>query len=395
VRRGWWSRWWPASPADAASSANGAADAAAVPSALAVIDRLRQRLGRAPAPALPGIEPAWGPSAAPRASAAAAAVPVRRAPQRWLSSAQWLALFGRVAAMLAVLSVMVSSWQLMTVAQATAEHTLTLPTLSNYPALARVRLAGKPAQGAPLDVGRLLAPQDDHLLQAVQNIATFENLRAEPALRAAAALVQAVAEGSKAQAAGVRAGDLVQRVNGAQAGFVWDVYKAITERPVRELVLELRRGEDTLAVTVRTDSDDGFDMTNHGLLFNVPAQARYIGQTDVARLTEQLRISFVDSQPSELRRTYEDGLLAMTLQLVANLTLLSAPEGAPAGFHTEDLLGWYHGRFAEAVSRWRVDGERLRAREIEALSGLAWALMVGGGLALVALALGLRRRWLP
>ena len=50
-------------------------------------------------------------------------------------------------------------------------------------------------------------------MRAVQNIATFENARAEQTLRATRSVVQAVVEGSAAQRAKVEPGDVVKQVN--------------------------------------------------------------------------------------------------------------------------------------------------------------------------------------
>ena len=392
-------RWWPARAAAPAVGVSPAA-ATAPSQGAGLLAELSQRLGRAAPAAAPSV-PGWAvpdPAAgAPTPSAGSAparapALPAARALPALRGAGQWLAAASLLVVAGLVVWLAVAAWGLVSGAHGLASLRLNTPTLGQFPALARTALL--PANRLSPDLQRVLAPNEDRLLRAVQNIAMFENARAESVLRATPAVVQAVVEGSAAARAQVQAGDTVKRVNSKEAGFVWDVYKLFTERPVRLVELGVQRGAESLTLSLSLKDGERFDMANHGLLFAVPDTIRYIGVTDAERLTEQLRTGYVDALPTEWQRSYVEGLLGVSNELVSNLSTLNAAAYAASNYlRSEELLGWYHGRFTENLSNYRVSVERLRARQTEALLQLGWSLLALSAAGLIGLGLALKSTW--
>ncbi len=350
---------------------------------LSVAEHLRQRLGSAAAPKdasqpLPGA-PASLATARPT-------LPALRGMEQWLGAAALL-----LSAAL-VVWVAVATWGVLSTAQAWQARRMQPPSLTQYPPTVQTALL--PASRLAPELRRALSPEEDLLKRAIQNIATFENARAEPTLRAAPAVVQAVAQGSSAALARVEVGDLVKFVNGKEAGFVWDVYKLLTDQPVRLVELTLVRGNETVLASLQLPEGDSFDMTNHGLLFAVPDSIRFIGHVDVDRIATQLRGGYIERLPEESQRGYIDGLLDVTYELVSNLsTLQTAAPGAGNYVRSEEVLGWYHRSYVAALSNYRVGAERLLMRQAESLEQLGLSLLAAAAASLVALGLTLRRLW--
>ena len=361
-----------------------------------VLADLRRRLQPARPPKA-AVEPALDPAPAAALPVSAAALPAPAAlpprPQPALRSiGQWLGLAGLLVSALLVCAVGVTAWDLVSAGRGLAQQRPATPQLGQFPALARVPLLPQKHQNP--DLQRALKPNEDRLLRAVQNIATFENARAEPTLRAAPAVLQAVVAGSVAEQAGLQAGDVLRTVNNKEAGFVWDVYKQATERPVRRLELALQRGSEALAVALELRSGEQFDLTNLGLLFAVPSSARFIGHTDTARIAAQLRQAYVEPLPVEEQAAFTEGLLMLSNALVSNLsTLQAAAPGSGAYLRSEELLVWYHRQHHEAQSAYRIGLARLQARQGQALTQLGWCLLAGTAAGLVALGLAMRRTW--
>jgi len=360
--------------ATAAPAPAGGAAAAGGERVSALLEDMRRRLGR--------------PAAASRAAADG---PVPALPRR-RSVEQWLGLAGALAAAAVVVWLMTAGWGLVAAGRAAAQLRLDPPTLAQFPPLHRARLL--PAQRLSPDLARALAPNEDRLARAWQNVAAFENARSEPLLRGTRSVLQGVVPGSAAEAAGLEAGDVVVQVDGKAAGFAWDVYKAITERPLQQVELTLTRGAETLQATLRRPAGEVFDMTLHGLLFPVPGHLRFLGRTDVDRLAAQVRAGYVDSLPAEWRAHYVEGLLAVSNELVGNLSALvdRAPDAADY-LRTEELVTWYHRSFVEALGRYRIELERTRERQSAALQQLGAGLLVAGLAILAAGGARLRRAW--
>lgn len=362
---------------------------AATPRAGGVLADLRQRLQRA-RPVSAGVDPTFGP-----ADAAQRPVPVPARPLPALRGiGQWLGLTGLLVCMLLVCLMGITAWDLVSAGRGLAQQVPATPELAQFPALARVPLL--PQQHQNPDLQRALKPNEDRLLRAVQNIATFENARAEPTLRAAPAVLQALVAGSVAELAGLQPGDVLRTVNGKEAGFVWDLYKQATERPLRRLELGVQRGADALTLALDLRAGEHFDMTNLGMLFAVPSSARFIGHTDTARIAAQLRQAYLEPLPMEQQGPYTEGLLMLSNALVSNLrTLQAAAPGSGAYVRSEELLVWYHRQHQEAQSAFRIGLVRLQARQNQALTQMGWCLLAGAVAGLVALALAMRRTWRP
>jgi len=305
---------------------------------------------------------------------------------------QWLDLLGLLGIACLVIWVMSSSWSLVSASRGLEHHVLPIPKLSQFPIMERKALLTVDRLSPELQLA--MTPDEDRLLRAIRNVATFENARAEQTLRATRAEVQAVVEGSAAELAKVEVGDVIKQVSGKPAGYVWDVYKTMSDRPLRLLELNVLRGTELLNLTLSLKEGDTFDMSNHGLLFPVPQHVRYIGQTDAARLSDQLRSAYVDTVPQEWRRSYVEGLLVVSNELVGNLTRLSGTAyNAPDYLRIEDLLVWYHNKFNESLTQYRIGDDRMRARQTSALLQIGWGLLAGGLAMLFALALKARNRW--
>ena len=305
---------------------------------------------------------------------------------------QWLGAAGLLLSAALVVWVAVTAWGVLSTAQAWQAHRMQVPTLLQYPPTIQTALL--PADRLSPELRRALSPEEDLLKRAIQNVAAFENARAEPPLRAAPAVVQAVAQGSPAALALVEVGDLVKLVNGKEAGFVWDVYKLLTDQPVRLIELTLVRGNETVLASLQLPEGESFDMTNHGLLFAVPDNIRFIGQLDVDRIAAQLRSGYIERLPEESRRGYIDGLLDVTYELVSNLTTLqAAAPGAGNYVSSEEVLGWYHRSYVAALSNYRIGAERLLTRQAASLEQLGFSLLAAAAASLVGLGLTLRRLW--
>ncbi len=345
----------------------------------ALLDDFRKRLGRHP-------------PAADQAKPVAGVAPPRSATPALRGVEQWLGLAFRLVCAAVVVWIMVAAWGIVSSSRGLESHAFLTPKLGQFPALGHTPLLA--ANRLSPDLQRALSPNEDRLMRAVQNIATFENARAEPTLRATRSVVQAVVEGSPAERAKVATGDVVKQVNSKEAGFVWDVYKISTDRPLRLLELTLQRGADTLTASLELKEGDRFDLSNLGLLFPVPDTIRFIGQTDAERIAEQLRSGYVDQMPPEWQRAYVEGLLGVSNELVANLSTLNAVAYSASNYlRSEELLGWYHQRFNESLGTYRIGLERLRVRQAQAMLQLGWSLLGGGLMLLLALAQSGRARW--
>lgn len=379
-RSRWLSRAGPTLPVDTDKAVPGAS------AELSVVGDLRQRLGTA------------SDAASPRAvSGPVAGTPASPSPARSTAPAlrgmeQWLGAMGLLLCATLVVWVAVAAWGVLSTAQAWQARRMQPPLLLQYPPTIKTALL--PTDRLSPELQRALAPEEDRLKRAIENIATFENARAEPPLRAAPATVQAVVHGSPAELAHVEVGDVVKLVNGKEAGFVWDVYKLLTDRPVRLVELTLLRGNETLLASLQLPEGDSFNMTNHGLLFAVPDSIRFIGRVDVERIAAQLRSGYIERLPEEFQPGYIDGLLEVTNGLVSNLTTLQAASpGAGNYVRSEEVLGWYHRSYVSALSSYRVAAERLLTRQAESLEQLGFSLLACTVAGLVALALTLRRLW--
>lgn len=350
---------------------------------LSVAEHLRQRLDTVAAPQddSPPLSAAPAPLSRSRPP-----LPALRGMEQWLGAAALL-----LSAAL-VVWVAVATWGVLSTAQAWQARRMQPPSLMQYPPTVQTALL--PANRLAPELRRALSPEEDLLKRSIQNIATFENARAEPTLRAAPAVVQTVAQGSPAALAHVEVGDLVKLVNGKEAGFVWDVYKLLTDQPVRLVELTLVRGNETVLASLQLPEGGSFDMTNHGLLFAVPDSIRFIGHVDVDRIAAQLRSGYIERLPEESQRGYIDGLLDVTYELVSNLsTLQAAAPGAGNYVRSEEVLGWYHSSYVAALGNYRVGAERLLMRQAESLEQLAFSLLAAAAASLVALGLTLRRLW--
>lgn len=313
-------------------------------------------------------------------------------PPVFRSAGQWTTLVGLLLCASVVVWIMFSAWALVSVAHASAEVRLRPPVLKAYPPLAQTRLFSPPVLDQ--DIQRLLSPEQDSLVRVFQNIAAFENARAEELLRSSPTTVQSVLAGSPAAAAGLQVGDRITRINEAPADFVWDLYKALTQTPQQSIAIAFQRGETPLNAVADLEEGAAFDMTNHGLLFDVPAHIRYLGPTDVSRLAKQLRTDYVNAAPSEWRRAYVDGLLTMTQEIVANLSALAAaPPDGKNYIRSEELLSWYHGKFLEAADGQRTTLMRLQALQTQALYELGLGLLAAGLACLVGLGVAMRSQW--
>jgi membrane-associated protease RseP (regulator of RpoE activity) len=308
------------------------------------------------------------------------------------STGQWTGIAGIAICSGLVVWIMFSAWALVSSGHAIAEHRLVSPPLAQFPALASTKLFTP--QLPDRDVLRLLSPQEDALRRALQNIAVFENARSEEPLRSIPAVVQSVQAASPAALAGLVGGDRITQVNARPADFVWDLYKAITETPQQSIELTVRRDEESFRVLMELIDDTSFDMSNHGMVFGVPDSILYVGQTDVGRLTKQLRTSYVNAQPAELRQAYVDGLLSVTQVIVANLSALAAvPPDGKGYVRSDDLLGWYHTRFLFAAESHRTTLLRLQAHQNQSLYQLGLGLLAAGLATLVAFAAAIKARW--
>lgn len=383
-----------ASPSVAAAAMRPAQGAQAAPRLTGgVLADLRRRL-RPAGPVSVAVEPAFSQAPAAEVPAPAPAAVSSRPLPALRGIGQWLGLAGLLVCALLVCAVGITAWDLVSAGRGLAQHRPATPALEQFPALARVPLLPQKQQNP--DLQRALKPNEDRLLRAVQNIATFENARAEPTLRAAPAVVQALVAGSVAEQSGLQPGDVLRTVNGKEAGFVWDVYKQATERPVRRLELAVQRGAEALNMALDLRAGEQFDMTNLGLLFAVPASARFIGHTDTTRIAEQLRQAYLDPLPVEEQGAYTEGLLMLSNALVSNLsTLQAAAPGSGSYLRSEELLVWYHRKHHEAQSAFRIGQARLQARQSQALTQLGWCLLASTAAGLVALALAMRRTWRP
>ena len=355
----------------------------------ALLDDFRRRIRRQEPAA---SKAAAKPEAPAFASASASASGQARSLPALRGVEQWLGVAARAASALVVLWVMVSAWGIVSASRALESHVFAVPKLGQFPALGHTKLLA--ANRLSPDLQRMLTPNEDRLMRAVQNIATFENARAEQTLRATRSVVQAVVEGSAAQRAKVEPGDVVKQVNSKEAGFVWDVYKISTDRPLRLLELTLQRGSETLTASLGLKEGDRFDLSNLGLLFPVPDTIRFIGLTDAERITEQLRSGYVEQMPPEWQIAYVEGLLGVSNELVANLSTLNAAAYSASNYlRSEELLGWYHQGFSKALGEYRNGVERRRVRQTQALLQLGWSLLAGGLMLLLALGQSARTRW--
>ena len=144
----------------------------------ALLDDFRRRIRRqepaaSKAAAKPEAPAFASASASASASGQARSLPALRGVEQWLGVAS------RAASALVVLWVMVSAWGIVSASRALESHVFAVPKLGQFPALGHTKLLA--ANRLSPDLQRMLTPNEDRLMRAVQNIATFENARADAA----------------------------------------------------------------------------------------------------------------------------------------------------------------------------------------------------------------------
>ena len=317
----------------------------------------------APEPATPGLSPA----AAARHAAAGAHWPVLALGALSAAALVWLA---------------ATAWWTAAASAELGQVTMALPRLAGYPGLDKLDLEPGRSGAAASTFGQ--AVEVDALREAMRPLASFENARAESALRAARPVVSRVAPESAAARSGIAAGDLIAAVDGRDVSSVWDVYRDITAEARPTLPLTVLRDGQRLDLALATADQAPLDMANHGLRFGVPDHLRYIGDVDVLRLHRQVVAVLLDGVPDDRHPEFARGLLQLTTDLANNAPQLRAiAPGRPGFVSGEALLIWYRAEFLKQMGLERAEVDRLLRAQADALGNLGRALLAVCVLALL------------
>ncbi|NDG55633.1 MAG: hypothetical protein EBX56_06705, partial [Betaproteobacteria bacterium] len=199
---------------------------------------------------------------------------------------------------------------------------------------------------------RLPEGTDARIDYAFEQVANFENTRAEAILRSTRANVAGVVAGSVAARAGFRVGDLILSVDGEQAGFVWDTLRKLTAAGKTSALLEVQRGNEVLRGELEAPEGETLTSSNSGLLFDIPEGYRFVGDNDRRDLRSGFSRAYMEGLAGDERLAYATSLALLGGNLVKRgVEQTSIKPDDPMWLKTEQILADHHSKFSKALAQ--------------------------------------------
>jgi len=199
---------------------------------------------------------------------------------------------------------------------------------------------------------RLPEGTDARIDYAFEQVANFENTRAEAILRSTRANVAGVVAGSVAARAGFRVGDLILSVDGEQAGFVWDTLRKLTGAGKTSALLEVQRGNEVLRGELEAPEGETLTSSNSGLLFDIPEGYRFVGDNDRRDLRSGFSRAYMEGLAGDERLAYATSLALLGGNLVKRgVEQTSVKPDDPMWLKTEQILADHHSKFSKALAQ--------------------------------------------
>ncbi|NCX74109.1 MAG: hypothetical protein EBW88_12175, partial [Betaproteobacteria bacterium] len=199
---------------------------------------------------------------------------------------------------------------------------------------------------------RLPEGTDARIDYAFEQVANFENTRAEAILRSTRANVAGVVAGSVAARAGFRVGDLILSVDGEQAGFVWDTLRKLTGVGKTSALLEVQRGNEVLRGELEAPEGETLTSSNSGLLFDIPEGYRFVGDNDRRDLRSGFSRAYMEGLAGDERLAYATSLALLGGNLVKRgVEQTSIKPDDPMWLKTEQILADHHSKFSKALAQ--------------------------------------------
>jgi hypothetical protein len=198
------------------------------------------------------------------------------------------------------------------------------------------------------------AARDASVNQIFEWIAEFENGRASPRLKKIKPVLSGVVFGGLSERIGIRPGDELVSVNGAEVDSVLSVYDMLDQRGEQTVRLVIRRQGKLFAANLAAPAGERINAENSGLLFNVPKGLNVVGKSQVAALASQFDSRFMLLVPPEWRRQYQTSLAVFSHELLSYIdSQRDLVEGDPGFIRVDQMLSWHHDAFNSAIEFWR------------------------------------------
>lgn len=220
------------------------------------------------------------------------------------------------------------------------------------------------------------AAQDASVAQIFAWVAEFENGRASDRLKKITPVLSGVVFGGLAERIGIRPGDEVVSVNGADVKSVLDVYDMLDQRGEQTVRLVIRRQGKLFAANVAAPAGERVNAENSGLLFNVPKGLNVVGKSQAAALASQFDTRFMLLVPPEWRRQYQQNLAVIVHELLSFIdSQRDLVEGDPGFIRIDQVLSWHHDAFMAAIEQHVENTRSASAGQLAALGSFGDAII--------------------
>lgn len=221
-----------------------------------------------------------------------------------------------------------------------------------------------------------VAARDASVAQIFEWIAEFENGRASDRLKKVKPVLSGVVFGGLAERIGIRAGDEVVSVNGAEVNSVLAVYDMLDQRGEQTVKLVIRRQGKLFAANLATGAGDRITAENSGMLFNVPKGLNIVAKSQVAALATQFDSRFMLLIPAEWRRQYQYSLAVLAHELLSYTdSQRELVEGDPGFIRIDQMLSWHHDAFSSAIEQHVEETRNASASQLVALGSFGDAII--------------------
>jgi hypothetical protein len=251
---------------------------------------------------------------------------------------------------------------------------LEAPTYDQFKKALRLeQLAAPKLAGAPTSEQ---AARDASVAQIFAWIAEFENGRASDRLKKIPPVLSGVVFGGLAERIGIRSGDEVVSVNGAEVKSVLDVYDMLDQRGEQTVRLVIRRQGKLFAANLAAPAGERINAENSGLLFNVPKGLNVVGKSQTASLAAQFDTRFMLLVPPEWRRQYQQNLAVIAHELLSYIdSQRDRVEGDPGFIRIDQVLSWHHDAFMAAIEQHVENTRSASASQLAALGSFGDAII--------------------
>ena len=213
---------------------------------------------------------------------------------------------------------------------------------------------------------------DDAINKTFQYFAEFENKRSAPVLTLVIPSISVVTQGSPADLAGIKVGDVISFVGGTKIESVMGFYLALSEKPAADVALKIvRNKKDPMTFNLRVTGGATLTPDNCGIGFSVPADSVYLGERDIKRLAEQYKVNFLNLIAVDWRLASSNNLMIMAKRLsLVPKSLSDNSAGSAAQIRSADVLVWQHKKMLENIDAYFSQRRKIENRNVVTLASL-------------------------